>query len=287
MKVLAFGEILWDVYPDNKYIGGAPLNFAAHFVRCGGESWLLSAVGNDTLGNFTLKTVKNMNVNPDYIFRNDKETGKCLVTLNGDLIPSYNILTDVAYDYIRIGDLTGKKFDVLYFGTLALRSENNRETLKQLIRTGSFNEIFVDMNIRPPFYSEYAVKFALENAGIIKISDEELPIVMKMIDTETANPADDAKKLAGKFKNLKLIIITKGSEGSFAYDCIDEKIYECNAEKVKVVSTVGAGDSFSAAFLSLYLNGCNVPQCLSFASKVSGFVVSKTEAIPEYIADNL
>ena len=101
MKVLAFGEVLWDMYPQGGYIGGASLNFAAHFKKCGGEAWLVTSVGKDELGNETVEIVKNLGINTQYISYADKETGKCLVTLDSNHIPSYNLLDNVAYDYIR------------------------------------------------------------------------------------------------------------------------------------------------------------------------------------------
>ena len=174
MKLASFGEILWDVYPDEKFIGGAALNFAAHFSKCGGKAYMISAVGKDNLANETIECVEKMSVSTKYISRSDKETGKCLVTLNEKMIPTYDLLSDVAYDYIDTSAITGKTFDLLYFGSLALRSEYNMKNLEKLLSNNSFAEIVVDINIRPPYYSDDVIKYALEKASIIKISDEEL-----------------------------------------------------------------------------------------------------------------
>ena len=277
MKVLSFGEVLWDIYPDSEHIGGAPLNFAAHFKKCGGSSWMTSAVGKDALGDKTLEIIEKMGVRCEYVSRSLKETGKCLVTLDENSIPSYNLLDNVAYDDIKIPELTDS-FDVLYFGTLALRNENNQNTIKEIIKNNKFGEIFCDLNIRPPFFSENTVKLAMENATILKISDEELPYVQDFSD----DILKCAENIAKEHENLKLIIITKGDKGSFVYDCQSKKTYEADAKKVEVASTVGAGDSFSAAFLAKYLQKEDISECLLFASKVSAFVVSKKGAIPEY-----
>lgn len=282
MKILAFGEVLWDVFPENKYIGGAPLNFAAHFVSCSGEAWMLSAVGNDALGDDTLQRIEKMNVNTEFISRTEKETGKCNVTLDENMIPSYNLLDDVAYDYIQLPE-EKCNFDVLYFGTLALRNMHNVKTLTNLTEKNSFGEIFVDMNIRAPFYSDSIIEFALKKATLLKISDEELPVITKAVfNEENPDYINAAKALSKKFNQLKLIIITRGDKGAFAYDCVSENMYECKAQKAEVVSTVGAGDSFCAAFLSKYLGNYDISECLSYASKVSAFVVSKEEAVPSY-----
>ena len=174
-KLLAFGEILWDVYPDEKYLGGASLNFAAHFVKFGHEAQMLSALGNDSYGKEAREVLLTWNLGDRYVpALDDRETGKCLVTLDENSIPSYNLLNDVAYDRISTKGIA-EDFDVLYFGTLALRGDYNFKELNSLLEEKSFKEIFADVNIRPPFYSEQTVRFACEKATILKISLEELP----------------------------------------------------------------------------------------------------------------
>ena len=282
MKVLAFGEVLWDVYTNSAHLGGASMNFAAHFKKCGGDAWIVTAVGNDQLGEKAVGEIEKLGINTDFISTVKQETGKCLVNLDDNQIPSYDLLDDVAYDYIQKPDANDEVFDVLYFGTLALRNENNRTVLKQILSENSFGDIFVDMNIRAPYYSEDVVKFACENASIIKISDEELPVVMNLLGKVEQSVKDCSKNIHQEFANLKMIIITRGGKGSFVYDCIHNECYECDSQKVEVISTVGAGDSFSAAFLTKYIKTNNIKQALEFATKISGFVVSRKDAIPEY-----
>lgn len=283
MKLLSFGEILWDVYENEKHIGGAPLNFAAHFAKQGGESYMISAVGNDELGKSALELLKKWDVKTDYVsVLSKKETGKCIVTLDSKGVPSYNLLDDVAYDYIIEFDLNNIEFDAFYFGTLALRNENNRQVVRNIIKNNTFKEIFVDINIRKPYVLKEAVEIAFENATIIKISDEELPIVTELLFGKECDYTTASKVLGEKFSNLKLVIITLGEKGSFLYDCKNNVSYYHKAEVVKVVSTVGAGDSFSATFLKNYLSGVKIEECLTQSSKISAFVVSKAEAIPEY-----
>lgn len=282
MKLLVFGEVLWDVYANNEHLGGAPMNFAAHCKKCGGDAWIVTAIGNDALGKKAVREMKSLGINTEFVNVSEKETGKCMVKLDSKMIPSYNLLDDVAYDYINAPDLKGYNFDVLYFGTLALRNKNNRNSLSQLLDENSFGDVFVDMNIRPPFYSETVVRFVCENATIIKISDEELPVVMSVLGKMQMSHKECAEILSRDFENLKLIIITKGDKGAFVYDCIDKRIYECQSKKVNVVSTVGAGDSFSASFLMKYMKTKDIDSSLSTATMVSGFVVSCFEAIPEY-----
>lgn len=286
MKLLSFGEILWDIYETEKHIGGAPLNFAAHYAKQGGEAYMLSALGDDEFGKSALELLTNWGLKTDYVsISKTHETGKCLVKLDSKGMPSYNLLDNVAYDYILEPDLSNVNFDAFYFGTLALRNAKNRETILKILMNNSFKEIFVDINIRKPFVSKYAVDIAFNNATIIKISDEELPVVTEILFGEAYDYIKASKIIAENFKNIKLVIITLGEKGSFAYDCRNKVSYSCDAKKVDVVSTVGAGDSFSATFLNGFLSKLEIEECLKTASEVSAFVVSKAEAIPEYEFD--
>ena len=283
MKALSFGEVLWDVYPDKKFIGGAPFNFAAHLAKHGADVYMLSALGKDELGGASISSLRKFGLHDDFVaFVNDKESGKCLVSLDKDGVPKYNLLEDVAYDYISIGsDMSN--FDLLYFGSLALRSEYNLSSLKKLLSENDFGEVFADVNIRPPFYSKETVKFCMQNASIVKISDEELPLVLKLLDLECGSSYEELSiKLAENNKNLKLILLTLGADGAFAFDCRSNEAYSTPGLKVNVASTVGAGDSFSAAFISRYLDGHDITSCLKHASKIAAYVVSNYEAIPEY-----
>lgn len=283
MKLLSFGEVLWDVYPEDRFIGGAPLNFAAHCAKHGLDAYMLSAVGDDELGRQTLLRLKAFGLHTDFVsILPHKQTGKCLVTLDENSVPSYNLLSDVAWDEIPC-DTAGQAFDVLYFGTLALRSQANLANLNALIAANDFRHIFVDVNIRPPFYSRASICFALEHATIVKISDEELPTVATALEMTVGDDHEkNAKALAEKFPNLQLILITLGKEGSCAYDVASDTFYHQGPVEANVVSTVGAGDSFGAAFLARYWEGQPIECCLEHATRVAAFVVSRFDAIPDY-----
>ena len=278
MKILSFGEIIWDVYENESFIGGAPLNLAAHCSKQGADSFMLSSVGNDDLGKNALEIVKNFNVNTDFVSINkEKETGKCIVTLNENGVPSYNVLTDVSYDYIKSPDnINNLQFDFFCFGTLALRSKENLETVKTIIKNSNIENIYCDINIRPPFFSDNVILFALENSNILKISDEELHYVTEVCGLK------ELQDISKKYKNLKLILFTQGEKGALVYDCKNQKVHKESAPKVEVKSTVGAGDSFGATFICEYFKTNNIEKSLKKAIEISAFVVSKKEAIPEY-----
>ena len=278
MKILSFGEIIWDVYENESFIGGAPLNLAAHCSKQGADSFMLSSVGNDVLGKDALEIVKSFNVKTDFVSINkEKETGKCIVTLNENGVPSYNVLTDVSYDYIKApNNITETEFDFFCFGTLALRSKENLETVKSILENSNVRKVYCDINIRPPFFSDETILFALSNANIIKISDEEMHFVT---DACGLKELDD---IAKKYNNLEFILFTQGENGATVYDCKNKKTYFENAPKVEVASTVGAGDSFGATFICEYFKTNDTEKSLKKATEISAFVVSKKEAIPEY-----
>ena len=282
MKALSFGEILWDVYPDKKCLGGAPLNFAAHFAKQGGQAYMISAVGNDELGLSALKKISEWNVDTKYIsVLNDRPTGRCVVALNGQSVPEYNVLNNVSYDYIPYQNIS-EKFDLLYFGTLALRSGNNLKVLKKILAENKFPEILVDINIRPPFSSKSSVLFAVKTADTIKISSEELNTVADFLDIHDFSDCGGfSLKLAERFANLKRIVITLSSDGAYCMDCENGKSFRCPAVETKVLSTVGAGDSFAASFIYNFLNKKDIQYCLKSAAETASYVVSKYDAVPD------
>lgn len=280
MKFVSFGEIIWDIYGKERKIGGAPLNISAHASLYGFESYLISAVGEDELGKEALSIIKDFGINTKYIASlSTLSTGRCIVSLNEKGIPTYDISKNVAYDRICATEKL-RGFDVLCIGTLALRESYNLNSLEKIIDDGEFSEIYADLNIRPPYYSKKSVCFCLKNASIVKISDEELPTVLELLSIEY-NSIDEATHAISKlYPKIKLIIITLGDKGSFCLDTATNNTYYSEAVKTKTVSTVGAGDSFGAAFLASYLKNPDIPEALNAAAHVSAYVVSSVEAIP-------
>lgn len=279
--IICFGEILFDVYPTDAFIGGAPLNFAAHLARHGENAMMLSAVGKDELGAKALGWLEENKIATSLVTRSALPTGRCNVTLGESGVPSYELLCGVAWDEIST-ELRSRRFDALYFGTLALRSEHNRATLERLIADNDFGEIFVDVNIRKPFYSADSLALALSNATILKISDEELPTVASLLGVNFTDTEEFCELICKKFDNIKLIVLTLGANGALCYEASTQRLTKTAAHKAKVASTVGAGDSFSAAFLHKYLGGYPIESCLDYASRLASLVVSRYEAVPNY-----
>ena len=275
MKLTVFGEILWDIFGDDKKIGGAPFNFGAHCAKLGFDVSVVSAVGNDELGISARAEAAALSVNVENIATVPFDTGYCLVTLENGT-PSYNLVKNVAYDNIPTPDKSLYEADAFYFGTLAQRSKASHETLISLLE-GNYREIFFDINIRQNYYSDEMIDTSLKHATIFKVSREEIGVL-----NISGTNEDICKNLAKKYPNLKLIIVTLDCDGAFVYCTSSNTFYYSDKPKSKVVSTVGAGDSFSAGFLANYLSGADINVCLKRASLLSDYVVTQLGAIPDY-----
>ena len=285
MKAVVYGETIWDVFPEEQVIGGAPFNFAAHLAHLENETYLISAVGKDELGEKALAMAVRHGIKPDLIQENNYPTGACLVTLDEKGIPSYNVLTEVAYDHIEadnavINTIQTLKTDMFYFNTLIQRSEESKNSLIRILNTCEFPEIMCDINLRKNCFDRDSLTLCMEKATIVKISDEEghfLYDLGLLEKNETVLPY----AVADRYPNLKLVVYTLGKNGSVVLDTASDVLYESGKPAdVKVVSTVGAGDCFGATFASEYLKGGTIPEAIRAATERSNIVVSHREAVP-------
>ena len=289
MKILCFGEILWDVYPDRQTIGGAPYNVAAHIFKLGGESYILSGLGEDELGLRAMEKVKGLGVKTDFI-KTDKlhPTGTAVVTMDERAVPTFTITADTAYDNVTVTDedITAIKagdFDMFYFGTLAQKGEVSRKSVMRVLSECSFREVFFDINLRKPFYTEEVIASSLPHATILKINDDETALVGKMIfgleGEENIIPA-----IFGKYEKIHTILVTKGPDGARVYhkDGSGTAHYDMNYCVSKAVDTVGSGDAFSAGFIISYLRGDGIEKAGKIGNIMGDFVASQRGAIPDY-----
>ena len=285
-KILVFGEILWDIFGEEGFIGGASLNFAAHSGAIGAQTALISAIGNDKLGEDTKIKLNEYKINNEMIqCLPEFETGVTLVTLkNGQ--PDYKIIKNVAFDNITYSDELQKKInhfapDCFYFGTVSQRGKVSAETLKSILKNTDFKHIFCDLNLRKDCYTEEVIDFSLKNCSILKINREEKKILENIYFNESELSASDfSKLLCGKFDNLKLLIITLDKDGAYIYDKESDTGFLQEASDCKIVSATGAGVSFCAAFITNYLNGKPLKTCAEKATELANYVLGFKEAIP-------
>lgn len=282
MKVLAFGEILWDIIEGRPYIGGAPFNFAAHVVKNGGNAFILSAVGNDELGKKAIEAAQQLSVDTSFIgLHTSRPTGTVDVFLK-DGQPDYTIHERVAFDEIR-PDFdalrTRGSFDVFYFGSLSQREQVSRESLNHILQNFQFQEIVFDINIRKNYYSPTLIRSGLKWATIFKINDQEAILVSRLFYDEVLSFEEFGKRISQDF-GVRVVVITAAENGCYLF--VSDQFTHVPAVPVQLADAVGAGDAFSAAFISRLLTGQNPLLAAQYANKVGAFVASQSGAVPDY-----
>ncbi len=283
LRVLVYGEILWDIINGRNFLGGAPLNFAAHAVRCGLKASIISGLGKDDLGYEALSHANKMGVDTRLVQKiTNKNTGTVIVTLNNGQ-PNYKIKTSVAFDFINSEPLKTEKirnYNAFYFGSLIQRSIESRSTLYYMLDNFQFDNIFYDVNLRKNCYSKETVEKSLSYCTILKVNDDEVLVLSKMLYTKKQSFKLFAKEVINNFPQIELVIMTAGEKGCMLYQ--NHQFFSVKGVSVEVKDTVGAGDSFSAAFLSTYLKTNSVLKAAKVANLVGGFVASSNGAIPDY-----
>lgn len=275
--IVGIGELLWDMFPSGKKAGGAPVNFVYHASLLGAESYAISAVGNDPLGNEIIKEINKLHINC-LIERLDFPTGTVLVDLK-DGIPSYTIIEGVAWDYIPLTEQMiqlAKRTDAICFGTLAQRSPVSRNTIQHIISlvpTDAYR--ILDINIRQHYYSKELIKESLLLCNVLKINDEELDLLRNMFSL-AGFTEDDVCKWFIEYFNLKVMILTAGADYSKVYT--PESYSYVETTRVEVVDTVGAGDSFTGAFISALIAGKSLQEAHQFAVDKAAFVCTRAGA---------
>ncbi len=281
MNYINFGEILFDVFSDKATLGGAPLNAAVHMSRLGLDGMTVSALGRDALGERALSEIRNLGMNTDGISLVEKETGKAVVTLT-DGNADYAFNEDNAWDNIPVPQCLPDKVDIIYFGTLAQRAERSRNTLDYILSHTEADHLFFDVNIRKKYYTKDIIMNGLRKATILKLNDEEVPVILDSADILSSG-LSGLEKLKEKF-SLDLVLLTLGSRGSM---CLGDRWYSMEPEKANVVDTVGAGDSLSAGFLASYISDGDITRALRVGTKLASFVVTQRGAIPSYTKELL
>ncbi len=279
-KVIAIGEIVWDCLPSGKQLGGAPLNFAFFARELGADAYAVSAIGTDELGNETLDVASATGVCLDYVQRNNLPTSRVLVTLNQDGIPQYEIVEGVAWDAIESSDAALKLVEdasVICWGSLAQRSEVSRDSILALVDAAPDTCVKVfDINIRQHYYTREVIEASLERADILKLNEDELPLVADMLGIH-GQEKDVVMSLIGNY-SLKCLIYTHGADFSEVYSS-DGGYSHVPTPKVSVADTVGAGDSFTAVFVTSLLGGETLKEAHEKAVKVSAYVCTQNGAI--------
>lgn len=284
LDLVAFGEILWDVIDGEAHIGGAPFNLAAHAVRCGLHAAVVSRVGDDKLGRDALAEMERLGVDRRWTaVDHGHPTGTVTVALaNGQ--PSYTIHGKVAWDFIQPSDdglqaLAEERPRVFCFGTLAQRNEVSRQTLFRLLDLFGFTEVFYDVNLRQTFWSGAVVEAGLASATLVKVNDDEAQVLGGLLFDGACAPEAFARAVLARHP-VRAVIVTLGAAGCLVCER-DKEAVRCSGIKVDVVDAVGAGDAFSAAFLTAWLKGATAAGAAQAGNRRGAWVASCRGAVPE------
>lgn len=278
--IVGLGEVLWDVFPTGKKLGGAPANFAYHVGQFGFDSIAVSALGEDELATETINALGSRGLK--YMLpRVPFPTGKVQVQLDEQGVPTYDICEGVAWDNIPFTpelEEIARNTRAVCWGSLAQRNEVSRDTIHRFLKATPKDCMKVfDINLRQNFYNEEIIQKSLKECNVLKINDEELVIIGRLFGYPGLDISNKCWLILGKY-NLDMLVLTCGVNGSYVFTPGAMSFVE--TPKVEVADTVGAGDSFTATFCSSVLNGMPVAEAHKLAVEVSAYVCTQSGAMP-------
>lgn len=281
-KVVGIGELLWDMLPSGKQLGGAPSNFAYMASVLGDEGIVASRIGDDSLGQETLHKMKSVGLATEFLQRDPEHpTGTAVVQVDTDGRPKFTITLAVAWDFLELTSdwrSLATEADVICFGTLAQRNPQSRDTIRQFLGAARRSSLRIfDVNLRQNFFSAELLRDSFHKAQLVKLSHEELPEVMKLLGLDFVNEEGAARQLLEVYE-LKLVCVTRGGNGSLLVTPSANSSHK--GFPVKVADTVGAGDAFTACLAHHFLRGVDLDQTNESANRFASWVASQPGATP-------
>ena len=285
MNIVGIGEVLWDVFGEQKTLGGAPANFAYHAAQQGVRGNVVSAIGNDELGDETLKILEQKKLFP-HLQRVPAPTGTVPITLDKNGVANYAFPPNVAWDYLQMTPellSLAEQTNAVCFGSLAQRSAGTRAAIYQFLKAVPAGAIKIfDANLRQDFYCDEVLLDSLALATMLKINEDEIGVFKKLLNCVPATNDEFAKKLFEYFENLQHCVLTLGGDGSEIWTANGEHSKLACDKSAPIVDTVGAGDSFTATLVVALLAGTPLADAHAKATRVATFVCSRKGAMPQY-----
>jgi len=281
-KIVGLGEILWDMLPKGKQLGGAPSNFAYVSTLLGNEGIVASRIGNDVLGHDAVQQLAKLGVGTAHIQVDPVHaTGTVEVEVDHDGQPKFEIAEGVAWDFLEwtpAWQHLAAESDAICFGSLAQRAATSRATIRQFLGAGEKGAVRIfDVNLRQEFYSRETLAESMKLADIVKLNHEELPRIMPMFGLRHGDEISSARSLS-ELHGLKLICVTRGCRGSLLLD--DRTLDEHPGYRIQIGDAIGAGDAFTAALVYEYLQGAPLTRMNETANRVGAWVASRVGAMP-------
>ena len=286
--VLSFGETLWDLLPTGPALGGAPCNLAYRVNSLGERGIVVTRLGRDDLGRKAADHLRSLGMDTRHVQWDDGHpTGTVPVTVDARGIPTYEILKDVAYDFIEPTDdllALAAAADCICFGSLSQRAPTSQQTLMTLLSAASKALKFFDINLRRDCYSRAVIERSFFKADILKLNDGEALELRRVFDLPGETPVDIAREILRRW-SLKCCVVTLGEEGAFAVAGGREA--RIPGHSVRVVDTIGSGDAFSAAFLTCWLRGEPLEECVASGNALGALVAGTKGATAPIGADEI
>lgn len=280
LTAIGLGEILWDVLPEGRKLGGAPANFAYHVNALGGTGIPVSRIGDDSLGRETMAELTEHDISTDHISIDPAHpTGTVDAAIDSQGVATYTFPDDVAWDFLTFNEPTmtlAPVADAICFGTLAQRSRTSKQAIHTFLKGAPQALKIYDINLRQEFYSSNRIRTSLALADVLKINDDELKLVADMF----CLPSDERaalRTLVSRY-DLKLAVLTRGSEGSLILSPNGES--DLPGQPTTIIDTIGAGDSFTAAMALAYLHGKSLDEINRYATHVAAYVCGQAGAMP-------
>jgi len=281
--IVGLGEVLWDVFPDGAKFGGAPANFACSVAGLSGDDMqviVVSSVGDDEFGGRGIAALDEKGVDINYVTRQDRPTGTVHVALNDKGQASYTFASDTAWDHLTWSSelrQLAARVDAVCFGSLGQRSDESRATINAFLEATRPNCLRVfDVNLRPPFFSDEVILTSLQRANVLKLNEDELPVLAALCGM-SGTDTEILRQLAARFE-LLAVALTRGALGAILIR--DQEVSDLAGVETTVVDTVGAGDSFTAAFVLGLLGGEELDAIHRHARSVAAYVCSQAGATP-------
>jgi fructokinase len=281
-NVIGLGEVLWDMFPEGKQLGGAPANFAYITSLLGDCGIVASRIGKDAFGQEACAQLAKLGLQTNFIQSDDAHpTGTVQVRVDGQGQPSFVITESVAWDFMAWTPewkALAEKADAVCFGSLAQRSAGSRATIHKFLAAAKANATLVfDVNLRQHFFSAEVLKDSIQLADVIKLNDEELPRVAQLLGAPPSDEIVCAQWLRRAY-GLKLVCVTRGAQGSLLVG--ENYLHEHPGFRAIVADTVGAGDAFTAGLIHHFLRGAPLPVMNEAANRLGSWVASQRGATP-------
>jgi len=287
--MIGLGEVLWDILPTGRVLGGAPANFAYMTNVLGDQGIVASRVGNDDLGREACSLMQDLGLNTSYLQKDDRyETGIATVTIDGTGQPNFTIKEPVAWDFLQWTphwEELSARADVVCFGSLAQRSSRSADTIDHFLQNAPAKALRIcDVNLRQSFYNKDVLRKSFEYADIVKFNEQELVQVSFLFEIPLGTPEFIAQRLL-KDCDLKLVCVTRADRGSLLVS--REQTVEHGGFQVKVADAVGAGDAFTACLAHHYVRGNPLQQISEAANRFASWVATQRGATPPITLDQL